>query len=150
MQSLLPITIREKTIKDDPFIHSTWVTSLHSGKPHCFTPWDSFCLSQNKLIDDIDHVSKTLIACLSEDQEVILGYLTYSHINEIFIIHFGYVKNKFRKNKIMNDLLEIADNQYKNKLICITNYTKSYESLNQRYSIIYDPNVINTLKEIHV
>ena len=143
----MPILIRLMNDEDKNFIHSTWTTNMYSAKPHSFSAWSLFCKHQDDLIEDIFTISKTLVACLAEDPETILGYLTYSYMDTL-IVHFGYIKNNFRKNKIMSDLLEAADPQYKKKLIIFTQTTKSYSSLAEKYTITYDPWCIDMLLTI--
>ena len=138
--------IRFKCSSDEEFIHSTWITNLHSAKPYSFTPWNIFCTNQNDIIDNLQPISNTLIYCIAEDPNLILGYLCYSHLQDNLIVHFGYVKEKFRNNKIMSELLYNADHNYKNKLITLTHATKMYVSLSKKFTTTFDPYIINKLQ----
>ena len=148
MKSLLPIIIRYKTPNDDALIHSAWVTNMHSALPNSYIPWETFCQYQDQLIEDIFQVSNTLVACLIDDPTTVISFLTYSNLKDNLIIHFGYTKNKFRNNKIMSDLLETADVDYKNKIIPVTNISKTYNSLSKKYTLIYNPYLIKLLQQI--
>jgi hypothetical protein len=150
--------IRYKVASDNNFIHSTWCTNLHSKpKPHTeelllpttFIPWNIFCLNQNQIIDELETISNTLIYCIAEDPDVILGYLCYSHLKDNLIIHFGFVKDKFRNNHIMSELLKAADEDYKSKLITLTHVSKMYGSLGKKFSLIYDPYIISKLQTLY-
>ena len=152
MKTLLPIAIRDMNDSDQALIHSSWCTECHRVLPNSLTLWNNFCLNQNQLIDNIQTISKTLIACLSEEPDVIIGYLCYSHIDDNLIIHYAYTKKNFRHQHVMTDLLSFADPDYRTKLIAVTNYTERYRSLANYFKMVYDPFIINTLlqfKEIH-
>lgn len=58
-----------------------------------------------KVIDYILETSEVLIACMSSDENVILGYLIYE---EPQIIHYAFTKRAFRKMGIQAALLTKA------------------------------------------
>ena len=148
MKSLLPITIRLKLPTDKDFIYSSWIKNMWSAKPYSFIQWSLFCNHQAKLIDQLDSVSNTLVACLAEDPDILLGYLTYSLFNNKLIIHYGNVKQAYRNNHIMDDLISTVDPNWRQLLIPVTNISKTYDSLSNKFKLTYDPYVINLLLQI--
>lgn len=149
MKSLLPILIRLKTENDDNFVCSTWIRNQYASLPYNFMTWNVFKDNKCQEIEEIFTVSQTLIACLSDDPETILGFLTYSTLNSQFIIHYAYVKQAYRKNKIMTDLLETAIPKYEQELLVCSNINQSYPYLKKHLQLTYNPYVVKLLKEIN-
>ena len=149
MKSLLPITIRLKTEADESFIYKSWIQNMYDSIPNCFMTWKIFNNNKSLEITDIFTVSYTLVACLADDPDTILGFLTYSTLNEQFIIHYAYVKQAYRKNKIMTDLLETAIPKYEQELLVCSNINQSYPYLKKHLQLTYNPYVVKLLKEIN-
>jgi hypothetical protein len=149
MKSLLPIVIREKTDDDNNFIYSSWTKNLYSAPPYSFIPWSLFCKNQIDLINHLFSISTTLIACLEEDPSILLGYLTYSTFKNQIIIHYGNVKQAYRKNYIMDDLLSSIEPNWRKHLLVLTAFSKTYPYLREKFSLTYDPYIINLLGEMH-
>lgn len=151
MKSFLPITIRFKELEDEPYIYSSWIKNMSVNIPHSYCSKKLFCQNKSLQIKNIFTISTTLIAALTEDPDIILGYLTYSFLppNYNLIIHNGHVKGKYRKNYIMHDLLSVADPQWQDKLIGITQYTHdTFGIFAKKYKLTYDPYVIDLLLQL--
>lgn len=148
MNSLIPIIVRFKVPEDENFIYSSWIKSMYPVFPNNKMTWETFNNYKSEEITEIFSISNTLIACLSEDPSIIIAYLSYSKLNDQFIIHYGYVKEKFRHNKIMNDLLETANPNYKDDLMTFTNLGKTYDQISKSYFTTYNPFLLDLLKDI--
>lgn len=92
----MKIALRQAVESDLPFIFSTWLKGLYYG-----SPWwremqkDVFFCDYHTVISNLlsrDGV-QTIILCLSEDPDTILGYSVYTEK----ILHWVFVKKAFRK-----------------------------------------------------
>jgi GNAT superfamily N-acetyltransferase len=92
---------------DFNFIMHTWLHSYkESGATVRYMPEKEYFetyrpMLMNKLNNAVTHV-----ACLKDDQDVILGYLTYEY-NEV--VHYIFVKDSWRRLGIMKMLLKSID-----------------------------------------
>jgi len=104
----LPIDIRPKYQDDDGFIYATWLRSYRFGSRFAKGINNTtFFREHTKIIKYIldKKTTRCLIACLSDDPKVILGYCVFE-VGESPVIHYVYVKEAFRKMGIATRLAE--------------------------------------------
>lgn len=114
----LDIDIRLSTLEDIPFICNSWIRSAKNTYPNMYDiNFNDNYLSY--IVRSIEN-SITLIACLKDDPNEIIGYLTYSSYlhnqrsadtsakASYQLIHFSYVKADARRQGVMNKLLTFS------------------------------------------
>lgn len=97
--------VRDAKYEDHNFILATFLRGLYYGDS-----WFSG-IEKNVFMQNYKPVAETLlslkttiqVACLPEDEDVILGYSILSH--DFQTIHWVYVKNRWRKKGIAKALL---------------------------------------------
>ena len=102
-------TIRQATLADKAFILSTWIKGAYYGHPwmqsidseayYRFYPPVLERLLQKPSVN-------VLIACLSDEPDVVLGYLAYEPACSLG--HFAFVKRAWRSKGILRTLLAEA------------------------------------------
>ncbi len=99
------IVTRLATPDDISFIYATWLRSYRNDSPATkYIGTELFYKQHEKLLDNLLGASttKVIIACDTQDHELIFGYMAF----EPGILHFIYVKKPFRHMGIMHQLLE--------------------------------------------
>lgn len=125
--------LREPKKTDIPFIYQTWLNSFRYDSWSKATAKSVFFDHYKLVIDEILSNSKTLIACLPEDEDIILGYLVY----ESQIIHYIFVKNDFRKYGIAANLVNHSMDL--EQPITITHRTKTALPILNNKNWIFNP-----------
>jgi len=125
------IAIRDFDPKDTNFIYDTWLNSLRHGN-------DLFGLIDNVRYYEVYRAVITLllkdatikVACLKEDDQIILGY----SVSRGDTLDFAYVKEMWRKLGIFTDLLPL-------KIKTITHLTKAGHAIWKKKfpDAIFDP-----------
>lgn len=95
--------VREYRESDKPFILSTALKGLYYGNSFfSLMPKDVFMENYSKVLNHL--VSKSLIrvACLPEDEDIILGYSMFSKYADT--LHYVFVKQKWRTKGIGRSL----------------------------------------------
>lgn len=104
------ILIRAATLSDKNFIYATWLQGLYHGNDWFKEiPQDLYFENYQKVIDRIlnrDSVFLT-VACLKEDQDVVLGYAVLDRKQNKNILHWVYVKEAWRKIGLAKDLVPL-------------------------------------------
>lgn len=110
------IKIRPLADTDKNFIYSTWLNALYYGnrwakdiEPVTGAPIDifgeidepAFYLNYRAVIDRLLSRCGTMVACLKEDEDVILGYC----VTEPEILHFIFIKDAWRRAGIAKKLV---------------------------------------------
>ena len=121
------------------------IKNLYSAKPNSYIPWSIFRDNQSLFIDKLFTISTTLVACQADAPDVVYGYVMYSKLNDTLLIHFIYVKQDFRHNGVMKELLHSIDPDYKNKMIIATQVSKTLSSFHDNFNIAYDPYTVPLL-----
>ena len=94
--------IREPKASDFNFIHSTFLKSVHKeSKLGKSVTASVFFPEFSKVIDYILNNQTVIVACSSENDDIILGYL----IHDDETVYFAFVKLAFRRLHIGRDLL---------------------------------------------
>ena len=97
-------TIRNGKTDDIPFIMSTWLRGLYYGNEFFgIMPKDIFMDNYKHICEALINKSTIKVACLIEDEDVILGYAILSP--DLTTLHWAFVKNAFRNKGISKDLL---------------------------------------------
>lgn len=123
--------IRDYEPSDKNFIFVSWLNGLYYGNDWFQEiPNILFFDKYRKIITQIFErpVIKVKVACLPDDQDVILGFSIY----EENTLHWVFVKNSWRKLGIGRALTP------KEIRIC-THLTKSGRYLRKKYGVIFDP-----------
>lgn len=96
------VNIREAVVSDEAFIFSTWLLGLYYGDSW-FSKLDKnyFMQEYHKVIENLLSRSTIKIACLKEDENVIIGYSVYDENT----LHWVFVKKDFRKINIAKSLV---------------------------------------------
>ena len=142
------ILFRDKELGDESFIYSSQIKNLYDSYPYCHCKYSIFSANQSKLIENLFTISRTLIASLREEPEIIIGYLMYNIINNNIIVHYAYVKRAFRHNFVLSDLLETAKADWRQNLVIISQMNDLYPILKENhYNLTYDPFIIETILE---
>lgn len=99
-----PFKLRPGLQSDLPFIKSSWLQSYRESSK---ISYDLFNIYQNGLTEKILERSLTVVACNSEDDDLILGWICFEPapkpVRLIFdhptmrIVHYAYVKAIYRK-----------------------------------------------------
>jgi len=101
----LPIRIREAIQPDIPFVYSSW---LHQ---HCHSafaagvPKAIFFSNHRRIIDELITKADLYVACDASDLSVMYGFICGEE-HEWPLVHYAYVKKKFRGFGIGKMLLE--------------------------------------------
>lgn len=134
-------SIRKAQPTDIPFIYSSWLKSFRHnsllGKSSIRT--SVFYENYREILDFLLAKSNILVACLSDEPEVILGYLVY----EPEIVHYSFVKEPFRHLGIATNLLAKADLP-SFKPVCYSHLTSGLSrTISEKYpNFIYNPFVL--------
>lgn len=101
-----PWAIRPALPEDISFIYSTWLNSFRvdSALGNSVSKTVYFG-SYHSIVDRLLDESRVLVACLSDDPKVILGYLVSQSAN---VLHYCFVKEAFRRHGIASALFDEA------------------------------------------
>lgn len=123
--------------EDRNFILSTWLRSYRNSPFTKYIPSQLYFDSHQRVIERLWNKpnAKTIVACLDEDQNVILGYLAY----DTAAIHFCYVKETLQGEGIARTLLKHARIDL-NEVHHFTHFTKPMETIHVKYRTLrYNP-----------
>jgi GNAT superfamily N-acetyltransferase len=128
------IDLRLARKEDLNFIFSTWLKGIKGGNDlYRMADPRSFTLHYGEFMKR--KIARTgvlvMVACLKEDNDVILGYSITERIKDYNVLHWIYVKKEWRRIGIAKDLLPARID------ICTT-MTKLGKQLKPK-SVVFDP-----------
>lgn len=124
------ITIRPMVPEDLSFVIATWLNSFKDSDLCRRMTKGEYFKTYEPIVKDLIGQSETLIACLADDPDVILGYI----VRYDETIHYCFVKDSWRKLGIFKMLLGNTTKGY------FTHWTSPVNSLSNKYpDFIYNP-----------
>jgi ribosomal protein S18 acetylase RimI-like enzyme len=130
----LPIMLREGIENDLGHIVVTWSKSYASSdfaKPMKFS---TYMDNHIDLINETLDTASIIVACLNDDQNIIIGYVVFELVDDETIVHYIHVKPKFRKYGVASLMLDALR---ANKLVT-THKTKLSKLITKR-GVDYNP-----------
>ncbi len=125
MSQRLPIRVRPASVDDVPFICSSWLKSYRGADAVKDVPSRTYYYYQHRVLEELLPRSVTLVACLEDDPNTIVGYLTYEVVDTALVVHWLYLKHTFRRMGIAKELLKLAADAEKPPAIFYTHYTRA-------------------------
>lgn len=96
------IALRDYLPTDEAFIFSTWLTGLRYGnKFYELIDQEAYFQNYRRVISALLKKSKTIIACLKDDPDNIVGY----SVSSPSTLHWIHVKKDWRNIGIAKDLI---------------------------------------------
>ena len=128
--------LRSARPEDTNFILATWLRGMYYGDSvYSDVPKGIFMDKYHKVIDFIIKNSNTKItvACLKEDEDVILGYSVIAKKENA--LHWAFTKKSWRGIGIARDLVP-------SDLKTVTNLTKIGLSIVKKKELTFDPFIV--------
>lgn len=126
------IAYRPATAPDYPFIYSTWLKGLYWGSDWWqMIPRAIYMGHYKRALEGILARNRAIVACLSEDPNVLVGYVVFGQCPSGTTVHFMYVKRPWRK-------LGIARSLWPEGTVQVSHMTKVAKSILPS-NIIFNP-----------
>lgn len=103
----LDLAIRLGTKDDVPFILDSWRRMSHKTYPNKYIL--DFPLRYQKYLHSLLPQCVSLVACLSDMPEAIVGWIVYTSSLTHLLAHYAYVRAEERRQGIMKQLLSFAN-----------------------------------------
>lgn len=141
------ITIREANQEDISFIYKSWLIGYKSARTNHRVRNSIYFKNQTKVIDQILLRAKVYVACNIDDPTQLYGYICTEYFPNAVVLHWLYVKYKFRKFGIAKALILYATAQELEAQMYVSHASANdfLEYLFDKHNAIYDP----TLKGAH-
>lgn len=110
----LPISVRDAEGSDISFLFNSCLRSFRNGKLNAGVSNSIYFTEHHKVLEKIFKRAKVLVACETADPSNIYGYLCYEIIEGIFVLHYSYVKQPFRRLGVQKALLVAANHNVAN------------------------------------
>lgn len=91
------ITFRQPTEADLPFIFSSWLKSFRNSNFAKNILNNTYYSEHHRIIEEILKISTVLLACDKSNVENIYGYIVAAKLDNMFTIHYVYVKHTYRR-----------------------------------------------------
>lgn len=102
------VKVRHATEGDVGFIFNSWLKSYRSSSFSKFIPGPVYFDHHHKVIEAILKRATVLVACNPKDNNQIYGYLVFEQQLDVFVGHYTYVKDAYRKMGVLGLLLNAA------------------------------------------
>jgi len=120
-----------------PFVYNSWINSARND--HMNMRKSVFVETFLPSINNILEYSKILIACDDVDPNFIIGYIVYSKIDDIVILHWAYTKEVNRKMGVFKALVRELEPRFPDEPVVATYKSDKRQKLFDKYKIVYKP-----------
>jgi len=121
---------------DEDFIY-------HSGLHTVSCPTKTVTAMTRCLIDSLVKAGQVKIWCPDDDENHIIGWVAYGNLEDTPLLHFMFIKKKFRNNGIATELLESIYPDREETTFC-TFWTHHMQDMNarQRWNVKFASNLL--------
>jgi len=134
----LPIALRQAHQGDVPFIFNSWLKSYRNSKFSKNIPTSVYFSEHHKVLEEIALNDQIYVACNTEDESQIFGYVAATEIDGIFLLHYVYVKQPYRKIGLAKFMVESVRKKLDDLAFC-THLSNTMEKTAEKYNLIYSP-----------
>ena len=125
--------IRQALGNDLAFIYSTWLNSYRADSHYRKTCTKFiFFKEYPRVVDLILGRATTIVACLPDQPNVIIGYL----VHEPGVCHYAFTKESFRKLGVMSTLWNHA---FKEREVVTSHKTRCVEGAMEFHRVTFNP-----------
>ncbi len=132
---MLPYSVRPMTEFDYDFILDSWLKNFRKSPGSMTWETQSFYEFHRPRVRKLLLNSTTLVAHPSEDQEHLLGYVTYAP----GVLHYCYVKDTFRRMGVARELFRHAELGKDCEFTHWTEYMTGILNFNKTLKFRYNP-----------
>jgi hypothetical protein len=134
-----PYVLRSMVPDDEAFIFTSWIKGFHQVTPMNFCPSSVYLPQQRLIITRLLETATTLVACLPEKPDDIIGYIVYEIVGGLMVVHWMYVKSLFRHNTVATSILQSLYPGVTTDPIVVTHNFNAFRDVRHRFNIQYDP-----------
>jgi ribosomal protein S18 acetylase RimI-like enzyme len=147
---LKTLRLRAAKASDEPFIFNSWLVSHQDGSPQARFILKKIYFNHHKeIVNKLIQGSNVCIVHPEEDEDQIIGYMVFKHINDISFIHYIYVKQVFRKMGVARLMIEACFGPRSAEVMPIisTHATSFFSHLCKTFNLVFNPYYIERILE---
>ncbi len=104
----LPLAFRQAGEQDISFLFNSWMTSYRQAPSLQRVAQPFYFNGQHKLIERILAQAQVLLVVDKDTPNNIYSYIVYERVEGVFVLHYAYTKQTFRKLNLFRKLLAEA------------------------------------------
>jgi hypothetical protein len=150
MEQVKPlIRLRPANEEDVNFIFNSWLKSFRNSAFARHIPNSIYYTEQHKLIEKLVKNFSVIIACNDEDASQVYGWICAGEVQNIFCLHYIYVKHSFRSMGIAKLLFNSFKHDPSTAGI-YTHHCRIADTMASKTNMIYDPYILTNdyIKEV--
>lgn len=144
--SNISLRIREANQEDVNFIFASWLRSYRASKWAKQITNTVYFAEHHKVLERLLKNNKVFVACHNDDPGQLYGFICADKIDNIFCLHYIYVKQTFRNLGIGTMLLNAFEHD-PNFAAVYTHHAPMADRLAPKYNMVHHPYLAFTPKE---
>lgn len=119
------------------FIFNSWLENWRYSDECKRMSNDVYYRRFKAIIAELLTTSLIVIAFNPEDEDQVYGYICYKKIEDIFVLHYAYVKFTYRRQKLFHRMLREVTDPAGPMMCSFAN--KFYDHIRKKIIVTYDP-----------
>lgn len=124
---------------DIAFIMSTWLKGQRKQGDRAFMTNDVYFDGEKKRLTDILTKVSVIVICNVDDENHIYGWVAFSIVKDLFVIHYAHVKKTYRRVGIMTQTLSSIFPRFSHDETAITHINSHVDQVRKKYRLRFDP-----------
>lgn len=147
----LPVRVRKADDGDISFIYSSWLKSYAAQNKD--QPKITVYKMHRKVVQRLLEDGITLVACMEDDPDQVLGWLCAQRIPKFLVVHYCYVKAPYRRFGLARALIDAFEYR-PGEPVAVSHKGYICKDLKGRYDFLYVPHLqqdgaLTHMKEIY-
>lgn len=128
--------------EDRNFVVNSYLKSYRNSPDAQHVVGDFYFTGQTRILEKLLQTAEVVVACNPDKEDDIYGYAIVEGSKSRPVVHYVYIKQAFRRQKLAQRILHACFNQFNVQATIITHKPKYYRELSRKFKLIYDPYVI--------
>lgn len=137
------ITFRYFKESDSPIIYGPWLKSQRRWGSNAYIRNRIYFEEEKQKIAKILAKSQVIVACNSEDADHVFGWVCYSKLGELLVLHYAFIKASYQKLGIFTQTISHLCPNLGKVEIATTHTSQTGLILEPKFKLVYNPYLLS-------
>lgn len=137
--------LRPAEPSDLPMIFSAWLKNQRRVGHNALMTNTVYFEGEDKRMKRILEGASLALMVNLEDQNHIFGFMAWEYVEDLFVLHYIYIKQAFRNFRLGTTAIKTIYSQFGRDAFICTNISPSIADKREKYKCRYNPYVLETV-----
>lgn len=143
----IPLLIRDGLGEDSPYVFATWLKAQRTQGDRAEMRNSVYFENEKRRVGYLLSRSRVLMAVNPDDAAHLYGYVVFSRVSEITLVHFLFVKPAYRKLGVATALMRDVCPRLGKEELVITAVSPEAVRMKRKWQLVFNPHLVTLLEQ---